>query len=150
MKSHKKDTLHTQVILSPQAFKIWADSIRRFSFSSTIERLEFRLEEFSRQENEHISKTVNSYYNACGCSLGSFVMSMTFVALIVRYFLLGNSFQSIGWKQVCLCIGYTLIGALIGKIIGLGFAKIKLIRYTDLILNTLSYINTVNTKNHSL
>jgi hypothetical protein len=47
------------------------------------------------------------------------------------------------WVDVLSCIGYTILGAFVGKIIGIGYARIKLISYTKTILEKLNYHSTM-------
>lgn len=144
MNSNINNTIPIEVIDSTESLRSWFALVRGFSLKNRSRRFEFRMVEFSPQENEHISKTVNGYYNACGCTFGSFVMSMTLVFTISIFFIKGNTLQSIGWMEVGSCLGYTLLGAFIGKILGLGYAKLRLIRYADMIIQRLYYSKSIN------
>ena len=131
-------------IHSIQDYKLWLKSIRRFTLDNRVKTYHFSIPEFTDVTNSHISDTVSKLDNACGCKFGSFTMSLTFLGIVINYLSNGNSLLSIGLTEIGFCIGYTLLGALIGKCIGLIYAKYQLINYTDKILSQLTSIPSTN------
>lgn len=135
-----KDSTYRISIDNIEDFKRWMKSARRIGIDNRVKLYNFSIPEFSNETNAHISATVTKLDNACGCTFGSFTMSITFISIVINYLSTGNSLLSIGLNDAGYCFGYTLVGALIGKCIGLLYAKYQLINYTDKILSQLTSI----------
>lgn len=132
MSENKNIQVRKEVLIDNlSAFKEWSISIRKFQFQNDLVTYNLKLPEFSPDENQTISNQINKYNNACGCETGSLFMSLTLIITIAGYFISGGKFSAITLYQVLWGAGITLFAALVGKGIGLLFARWKLIKLSD-------------------
>ena len=116
------------LINNPSRLNEWAKSLRILRRSDESKIFVFDFNEFSFYENVNISTQVDYYYTASGSKTGSFLMILTFLTTICTYFILGGSFPEITFTRILMCIGLTILGAMIGKMIGLLNARWNLIK----------------------
>jgi hypothetical protein len=115
---------------SNATFNAWRKEIRSLLFSDFPEYT-FNLPVLSEVENKELTRQVKNYTGECGCQTGSFLMSMIFIGSVAWYFISGNKFSEISFRDVLLLGGFTLAGAITGKVAGLISARWKLIKLSN-------------------
>jgi hypothetical protein len=88
----------------------------------------FQLPELSYEKNQSVSALANSYQKACGCASGGFFMSLTVVAIVVSYLVSGNHLSNINLRGVLSFMGAAVLAAIVGKLLGLLWARWRLFR----------------------
>jgi hypothetical protein len=88
----------------------------------------------------NLSSQVDYYYSASGGKTGSFVMILTFLTTVSTYFILGGTLSEITITQVLGCIGLTMLGALLGRVIGVLNAHWNLIKLARELQNRLNEV----------
>lgn len=116
------------LINNPSRLNDWANSLRMFGGSNESKVFVFDLNEFSFYENVNISTQVDYYNTASGSKTSSFLMILTFLTTVCTYFISGGTFLEITIPDILTCIGLTILGAMIGKQIGLLNAHWNLIK----------------------
>ncbi len=98
--------------------------ISSYSTYPKIIKLDIHL--LSQENNLKYSKQINNYRNACGCETGTIFLILSIVVCIIG--LISNfSFSGFPFIQKILCsIVFIFIFSIIGKIVGLLIAKVKL------------------------
>ena len=124
--------------------KEWSMSLRKFQLQNDWVTYKLSLPEFPQEENQAISNQINRHNNACGCETGSLFMSLTFIITVAGYFLSGGKFSALTLYQVLWGLGIILLAALAGKGIGLLFARWKLIKLSDSLIEKLTLIYSFN------
>ena len=119
---------NTLIIRDLASVELWRRQLRKIIWSWNLPVIEFQLEEFSSEQNQSFSTLAGSFQKACGCGSGSFFMSVTVIATVVSYFLEGNHFSSITLPHVLYFVGITVFAALFGKLLGLLWARWRLLR----------------------
>lgn len=128
---------NTLVIRDLASLDLWRQQLRKITWSSNLPAVQFQLHEFSFEQNQSLSALAGSFQKACGCGSGSFLMSFTVVAVIVSYFLSGNRLSNINLRQVLSFVGITVLAALSGKLLGLLWARWRLLRLATGMHNTI-------------
>lgn len=110
------------------------EQLRKFSIIKFLPEYNIQLPGFTAAENTGATAYLNSLGKECGCTSGSFVMSMGFVAATAYYFITGGSFSAIGWPQIITLASVTVVTAIAGKLYGLFRARLKMIKYAGSLL----------------
>ena len=126
---------NTLVICDPASLDLWRQQLCKIMSSRNLPAVQFQLPEFSLEQNQTFSALASSFQKACGCESGSFVMSVTVVAIVVSYFVSGNHLSNINLRQVLSFVGITVIAALAGKLLGLLWARWGLLRLATRVHN---------------
>ena len=94
---------------------------------SNNKKLQSILETLEEKDRiEYIDK-IKKYKNECGCSMGGFFsLTSIFLYLIYNYLTLKNLTLFVTAKIIFLGILITIVAGLLGKIIGITIARIKL------------------------
>jgi len=119
---------NTHVIRDLGSLDLWGQQLRKITWSRNLPAVQFQLHEFSCELNHSFSALASSLQNACGCGSGSFFMSVTVAAIIVSFFVSGNHLSNINLLQVLSFVGITVLAALFGKLLGLFWARWRLLR----------------------
>lgn len=128
-------TEHTLVIGDLASLDLWRQQLRSIMWSRNLPAVEFQLQEFSCEQNHSFSSLTSSFQKACGCTSGSFFMSVTVVALLISYFGSGGHLSNINLLHVLSFVGITVLAALSGKLLGLFWARWRLLRLTTSVRN---------------
>lgn len=128
---------NTVVIRDLASVDLWRQQLRKIMWSWNLPAVQFQLQEFSSEQNQSFSALAGSLQNACGCGSGSFFMSVAVVAMVVSYFLSGNLFSDISFTHVLTFLGITVLAALAGKLLGLFWARWRLLRLATSVYNTI-------------
>ena len=128
-------TENTLVIRDLASLQMWRQQLHNIIQPRNLPAAQFQLQEFSLEQNQSLSALASSFQKACGCGSGSFVMSVTVVAIIVSYFVSGNHLSNINLRQVLSFVGITVIAALTGKLLGLLWARWRLLRLATSVHN---------------
>jgi branched-subunit amino acid transport protein len=116
------------VICDLESLDLWRQQLRKIMSSRNLPVVQFQLQEFSFGQNQSFSALASSFQKACGCGSGSFLMSFTVVAVVVSYFVSGNRLSNINLRHVLSFVGITVLAALAGKLLGLLWARWRLLR----------------------
>jgi hypothetical protein len=119
---------NTLVIRDLASLDVWRKQLHKIMWSRDLPAVQFQLQEFSFEQNQSFSALAGSFQKACGCGSGSFLMSVTVVVVLVSYFLSGNRLSNINLKNVLSVVGITVLAALTGKLLGLLWARWRLLR----------------------
>ena len=118
---------NTLVIRDSVSAQMWRQQLRTLTRTSNLPTVLFQLPELSSEQNRSTSALADSYHKACGCTSGSFFMSATVMALIVSYFVSGGHLSDINLTHVISFVAITTLGALSGKLLGLVWARWRLL-----------------------
>ena len=121
-------TEDTLVICDLATLQMWRQQLRSNMRIRNLSTVQFRLPGFSCEQNDNLSALASGFQRACGCASGGFFMSVTVVATIGSYFISGNRLTNINLLQVVSFLGITVFAALSGKILGLFWARWRLLR----------------------
>lgn len=126
---------NTLVIRDLASLDLWRQQLRKVTSSRNLPAVQFQLQEFSFEQNQSFSALASSFRQACGCGSGSFLMSVTVVAILVSYFVSGNHLSNINLPKVLSFVCITVLAALSGKLLGLLWARWRLIRLATSVHN---------------
>jgi uncharacterized protein involved in propanediol utilization len=126
---------NTLVIRDLASLDLWRRQLRKITSSRNLPVAQFQLQEFSFEQNQSFSALASGFQKACGCGSGSFLMSVTVVAIIVSYFLSGNHLSNINLAKILSFVGITVLAALTGKLMGLLWARWRLLRLATSVHN---------------
>ena len=118
----------TLVIGDPASLDLWRRQLRGIMWSRNLPAVQFQLPELSREQNQGFSALAGNFQKACGCASGGFFMSVTVVAIIVSYFESGNHLSSITLLNILSFVGIAVLATLCGKLLGLFWARWRLLR----------------------
>ena len=108
--------------------RMWKRQLRTFIPSSRLPTVRFLLPGFSDLQNRSLSALAHDYGMECGCKSGSLFMSVTIVGLLVFYFAFGGHLSGMHLAQVGFFLGVTVLNSLIGKLLGLLWARWQLVK----------------------
>lgn len=126
---------NTFMIRDLASLDLWRQQLRKIMWSWNLPAVRFQLQEFSFEQNQSVSALAGSFQKACGCGSGSFLMSVTVVAMVVSYFVSGNRLSNISLRHVLSFLGITVLAALSGKLLGLLWARWRLLRLATSVHN---------------
>jgi uncharacterized protein involved in propanediol utilization len=126
---------NTLVIRDLASLDLWRQQLRKITWSWNLPAVQFQLQEFSLEQNQSFSALASGFQKACGCGSGSFLMSFTVVAILVSYFVSGNHLSNINLRNVLSFVGITVLAALSGKLLGLLWARWRLLRLATSVHN---------------
>lgn len=129
---------NTLVIRDLASLDLWRQQLRKIMWSRNLPAVDFQLQKFSSEQNQSFSALARGFQNACGCGSGSFLMSVTAVAMLVSYFLSGNGLSNINLRNVLTFVGITVLAALTGKLLGLLWARWRLLRLATSVDNMIA------------
>ena len=121
-------TENTLMIGDLASLDLWRQQLRSTMWSRKLPAVQFQLQEFSCEQNQSFSALASNFQKACGCASGGFFMSVTVVAIIVFYFESGNHLSNIDLLNVLSFVGITVLATLFGKLLGLFWARWRLLR----------------------
>jgi len=93
-----------------------------------VPRLRFAITGLSEASNREASERMSNYQSECGCFAGGLLTGLFAITFIIHYFVSGHSFVGGGLKSVALLVALLLGSSLVGKILGLLWARIRMIR----------------------
>jgi hypothetical protein len=118
----------TLVIADLPSLELWRKRLRNIVGPRALYPVKFELPMFSAQYNHNLSALARGLQKSCGCASGGFFTSMTFASLTAWFFLSGHAFSSITFSHLKFLAGYTILAALGGKLVGLAWARWRLLR----------------------
>jgi hypothetical protein len=119
---------NTLLIFDIASLRMWERQLRAFTSRYSLPTVQFLLPGFSDLQNRSMSALAHDYRMECGCTSGSFFMSVTIIALLVSYFSSGGHFSGIHLAQVGSFLGITILSSLTGKLLGLLWARWQLLK----------------------
>ena len=128
---------NTLVISDLASLGLWGQQLHKIMWSRNLPTVQFQLQEFSCEKNQSFSALASSFQKACGCASSGFFMSVTVVAILVSYFVSGNHLSNINLPHVLSFLGVTVLAALSGKLLGLFWARWRLLRLATRMHNTI-------------
>jgi len=126
---------NTLVIRDLASLDLWGQQLRNIMWSRNLPAVQFQLQGFSCEQNQSFSALASSFQKACGCASSGFFMSVTVVAIVVSYFTSGNHLSNINLSHVVSFVGITVVAALSGKLLGLFWARWRLLRLATSVHN---------------
>jgi len=126
---------NTLVIRDLASLDLWGQQLRNIMWSRNLPAVQFQLQGFSCEQNQSFSALASSFQKACGCASSGFFMSVTVVAIVVSYFTSGNHLSNINLSHVVSLVGITVVAALSGKLLGLFWARWRLLRLATSVHN---------------
>ncbi len=119
---------NTLVIGDSASLQLWRQQLPNVMRRRNLPAVQFELQEFSWEQNQSFSALASIFQKACGCASSGFLMSVTVVAMVVSYFVSGNHLSNINLPNVLSFVGITVLAALSGKLLGLFWARWRLLR----------------------
>jgi hypothetical protein len=119
---------NTLVIRDSASFQTWRRQLHAITLTGNLPAVLFQLPELSYEKNQGMSALATSYQKACGCASGGFFMSLTVAAIVVSYFVSGHHLSDINLRRVLSFIGAAVLAAVVGKLLGLFWARWRLLR----------------------
>ncbi len=126
---------NTLVIRDLASLYLWAQQLRNIMWSRNLPAAKFELQEFSCEQNQSFSALASGFQKACGCASGGFFMSVAVVVMVVSYFVSGNHLSNISLSNVLFFVGITVLAALSGKLLGLLWARWRMLRLAASVRN---------------
>ena len=139
----------TFVIRDLSSVHQWTRRLRRLDWSWNLPLVQFQLQGFSVEQNAAFSALAADFQKACGCGSGSFLMSMAVVAMLVLFFVSGNGVYDISFRNVLSFVGITILAALAGKLLGLLWARWRLLRLARTLRRAIANKNNEQKLQHS-
>lgn len=126
---------NTLVIRDLASLDLWGRRLRNIMWSRNLPAVQFQLQEFSSEQNQSFSALAGGFQKACGCASSGFFMSVTVVAVVVSYLTSGHHFSDITLQQILSLVGIAVLAALSGKLLGLFWARWRLLRLATSVRN---------------
>lgn len=82
----------------------------------------------SDDTNNQLSILLNEYKNECGCFTGGIFMGMSVVGMCIYFSVSEAAFLELSWSSMLGVVGLVFGSSIIGKLIGLIWAKIQMLR----------------------
>lgn len=136
--AHHQSTL---VIRNLVLLEIWRQQLRNIIWSHNLPTVEFQLLELSCEQNQSLSALACSLQKACGCTSSGLFMSITAVTIATSHFTSGNYLSNMNCLHIISFVGITIFAALLGKLLGLFWARWRLLRLVVSIHKTIIRIN---------
>ncbi len=119
---------NTILICDLVTLRKWKKQLHSITLTYDLPDVWFQFSEFSDLQNRSMSTLANNYKMECGCTVGSYIMSITVIAIIVSFFISGGRLSNIHLTHIFHFVAITILGALFGKILGLLWARWQLLR----------------------
>jgi hypothetical protein len=119
---------NTLVVRDLAALQEWRRQLHSITSARNLPAPLFQFPKLSDEQNSRASARANGHQKACGCQIGSALMSFTAVALIVWHFASGIHLSNSTLSHVASLAGITVASALLGKLLGLLWARYQLLR----------------------
>ena len=119
------------------SLQAWMLQLRTIIKPRSLPTVLVQLPEFSDERNRSLSVLANGYRMACGCASSGFFMSVAVVSSVASYFMSGNTLSDINFPHVLSFVGITVLAALSGKLLGLFWARWRLLRLATSMHNTI-------------
>lgn len=98
----------------------------KFSLSPKDGIIVLELGSMSDPEREKWQSKLQRYYFACGCKEGAAVSILFFILFWIYYVFVKSISIILSWEAWLLSVAALIAGAVIGKVLGLVYAKYKL------------------------
>jgi hypothetical protein len=129
------------VVRDLSSVHLWRQRLRQLDWTWNLPPVQFQLPDFSVEQNETFSALAAGFQRACGCGSGSFLMSAAVVAMVAIFFLSGNGFSDISFWNVLTFVGIGVLAALLGKLLGLLWARWRLLRLASRLCRSIAREN---------
>ena len=129
---------HTLVISDLASLRMWQRRLYTTVQPRHLPAIRFQLRALSDAQNAGFSAFADSLRNACGCAGSGFLASLAIMASAVSYYASGHRLADISLRDIALFLGITILAALLGKLLGLAWARWRLVRLATRIHQTLS------------
>lgn len=117
-----------QYIDSVEQLRKVAHQLRAISFVRKLPDYQFDIPELSAEVNQKASQVMNKYKNECGCFTGGLFMGISVISVISYYLISSQSVSDVGLKHLIFFIVLISGGALTGKMIGLLWARFRMVQ----------------------
>ena len=99
---------------------------RKTSYRDTADDIQLDVSHLDPDESERWERALNRYAFSCGCELGSAFLVAAIIAYLGVRALQPLGLGAIGWQQVGIALAIGVVAALVGKLVGLLYARIRL------------------------
>lgn len=113
----------------------WRRKLCNIVWSQNLPAVQFQLQEFSGEQNQSFSALASGYQKSCGCASGGFFLSVTVITIVVSYFVSGDNLSNITLSRVLSFVGIAVVATLFGKLLGLVWARWRLLRLATRMYN---------------
>ena len=113
----------------------WRRQLRSTLRSRDLPIVQFQMRQVSPEQNDGFSALAGALQKACGCGISGFFMTVTIVTMVVSFFVSGNGFSDLTLLQVLSFVGIAVLAALAGKLLGLLWARWRLLRLAGRVHN---------------
>lgn len=127
---------HPQVIDDLPTLAAWQSRLVTTLRPHSLPEVEFRLREFSDAHNRGFSAFAASMRRACGCAASGFFATVVLATTVIGYFGAGRHIADLTLRDATLALGSVLLAALVGKALGLAWARWRLLRLAYRIRDT--------------
>ena len=127
-REQKQAADNTLVIYDSVSLHMWERQLHTITSTYNLPAALFQFPEFSDLQNRSMTALARSYQKECGCTSGSFFMSVTVMILLVFYFGSGGHLSGITFTQAGTFLGITVLCSLFGKLLGLFWARWRLLK----------------------
>ncbi|MCP3996830.1 MAG: hypothetical protein GY722_17475 [bacterium] len=90
-----------------------------------------------RAETADWERRLSRYYFSCGCDLGAAMLLGALIIYVAILVLRPGGFSSAGWAELGGAVGVGLVAAVVGKLAGLGHARIRFRATTEALVSHL-------------
>nr|WP_281723027.1 hypothetical protein [Nitrosomonas nitrosa] len=124
--------------------QLWKQYLQTTFWSHNLPAVQVRLQQYSAEQNQNYTNIALELQKTCGCTSSGFFMSINIVAMMISFFISGNNFYDITLKHALLLTGYTVLAGLCGKLLGLLWARWRLLRLATMLYNTTGLFSSNN------
>jgi hypothetical protein len=118
----------SEVVGDVEALLAWRGKLWQIHRPGLPRDVQFELPWLAEQENQNLSLLARELRNACGCASGGLLTSITFVACAASHFRSGKGVRDIGLAEAGSLLTSMVTAALVGKLLGLLWARWRLWR----------------------
>jgi hypothetical protein len=121
-------TENTILVCDARSLQMWRRQVRRVTGNRDIPAVVFALPQLPSGRNRSLSILATEYRTACGCTAGGLVMSLAVVTALSIYFWRGGGIGDIRINHLASFVALTAGAAFCGKLLGLLWARWRLLR----------------------
>ena len=115
----------------------WRRRLRGTWVRNELPEVKFQVQVYSAEQNRAFSELANGLQNSCGCATSGLLVSISATFTIIAYFGSGSRFSDINLEHVFLLAGIIILSAMFGKLLGLIFTRMRLMRLFNRIHDTI-------------
>lgn len=126
------------VIYDETSLRMWGQQLRETLLPRSLPAVRFEFAALSAVQNAAFSNMAQRYKDSCGCASSGFLMSTVTLWNVASYLSASNRWSSYYLQEIGYCLSTAVLAAVIGKILGLSFARWKLFRLATLLQSAIN------------